>query len=57
MTDDLPKIAFWMGKPVTDYSKDQLVEIVAVLGRQLEHERKRHRIMFDCLLDPFGKSN
>jgi hypothetical protein len=44
-------ISYWMGKPVTDYTKEELVEIVTILGREVQAERNRHMATLDiCLL-------
>ena len=36
-----------MGRPVTDYNKEELVEIVTLLGREVETERNRHMATLD----------
>jgi len=40
-------ISYWMGKPVTDYTKEELVEIVTILGREVKAERDRHKGTLD----------
>ena len=36
------EIVFYRGKPLADYSKDKLIEIVLFLVRQNQNERDRH---------------
>jgi len=45
--DDYPMISYWMGKPVTDYTKEELVEIVTILGREVKAEHDRHKGTLD----------
>jgi len=40
-------VSHWMGRPVTDYTKEELVEIVTILGHQVEAERNRHMATLD----------
>jgi hypothetical protein len=45
--DEYPMIALWMGKPLTYYTKEELIEIVTTLGREVESERARHKATLD----------
>ena len=35
-------ICTWMGRNIEELSKEELVDVVKQLGRNLEEERKRH---------------
>lgn len=50
-------ISLWMGKPLTDYTKEELVEIVNTLGREMESERARHRATLDIWSDLRKRKN
>ncbi len=41
--DDYPMISLWLGKPLTYYTKEELIEIATTLGREVESERDRHK--------------
>jgi hypothetical protein len=43
--DDM--ISLWRGKPLTYYTKEELIEIVTTLGRQVESERASHKATLD----------
>jgi hypothetical protein len=40
-------ISLWMGKPLIYYTKEELIEIVTTLGREVESERARHKATLD----------
>jgi hypothetical protein len=35
-------ICFYMGKPLTEFSKEELIDIIKTLGNHLNDERSRH---------------
>jgi len=41
------KIAYWLGVPLTEFSRDELIEIIHDLGRQLEASEARHMATLD----------
>ncbi len=49
MSDNLQVVTHWAGEPIADCSKEQLIEIVAELGRALERERELHGKTIDAL--------
>ena len=44
---NIPHISTWRGKPVSEYSKDELIVIIGELGKSLEQERKHARANID----------
>lgn len=44
---ETPMICMWMGRRVDELSRDELLEVVQQLGRQLEAERESHRSYID----------
>ena len=42
-------ISLWRGKPLTYYTKEELIEIVTALVREVESERDRHQATLDML--------
>ena len=45
----VPTIATWMGKNIEELSKQELLDIVRKLGRDVEEERKRHQATLEIL--------
>jgi hypothetical protein len=39
----------WKGKPIEDYSKDELIEIIVQLAKEINSIRDRHRLDLDKL--------
>jgi hypothetical protein len=55
MSEDKPettipdKITLWQGRPIEECSKDQLIAVVSILGRELSCERERHKSTIDFM--------
>jgi hypothetical protein len=48
--NNIPMVSYWMGKPVVDYTKEQLIQIINVL---VENERiaiEQHRREFNMFV-------
>lgn len=43
----IPVIAYWCGGPVLDLSREELVEALSVLAREIEGMRSRHKSELD----------
>lgn len=41
---------YWKDRPVEDLTRDELLEVIAYLGRQVESERELHRRSLDMLV-------
>lgn len=52
----IPTVAFWQGKPLHDYSKEELIQIATVLGRELDSERNRHMGTLDLFSQSIKKA-
>lgn len=50
MQNEYPTVAYWMGRPVKDLSKDELIEAVTRLGRMLEESNQSHMDSINMLL-------
>jgi hypothetical protein len=48
MSDNWQVVTHYAGECITDYSKEQLIEIVIELGRALERERELHGKTIDA---------
>lgn len=50
---DIDKIATWYGKPIGDYTKDELIDIInqILLMNRRYIEEKQHQVdfLFDCM--------
>lgn len=49
-------ISTWQGKPLDQYTKDELIEIVIELGQSLEQEHHEHSRQLDVLSGLLNKS-
>ena len=41
----------WMGKVLSEYSKEELIEIIEQMGKMQDQERQMHREHIDFLTD------
>ena len=37
-----PQVSYWNGRPLTDLTRKELIEVVEELGRMLSREREHH---------------
>lgn len=43
----VPQVGFFNGRRLTDFTKEELISIVTILGAQLNNERERHMATLD----------
>jgi len=40
-SEKYPKVSYWMDRPITELTREELIEIIEYLGRELERKRDR----------------
>ena len=44
---DVPMVHYWMGRPLTDLTREELIEAVITLARAVDSERQLHMHTLD----------
>lgn len=44
---DIPTVSFWMGRPLSELTKEELIEAVEYLGRELKVAHESHKRTLD----------
>lgn len=54
--NDVPRVSYWGGRPVTDLTKEELIEALEAMGRMYERamkdKAKEREFIFDCFVTP-----
>ena len=47
--DNAPKVAFWMGRPIEDLSREELLEVIDALAARLSAQGREYHRTLDVL--------
>jgi len=40
-SEEYPKVSYWMDRPITELTREELIEVIEYLGRELKRKRNQ----------------